>query len=493
MLRHDNTTTTTFSQGFRSALKRFDADAANHPSSGRDMSHPDASGSANGLPSFSKNNPDARASGTAPQGPESTASGGALGSNRELFHPRVSRQALNRREMRADQRAASAIYFKEYRNLAASGASHDDLKSLPAAGVGGCGLSQIAEMETLLQRREISEGQFKAFVSGVRVCGLRWVCQHCAAKAAEDDRKAVNAGIAAGRARGLIPVMLTLTTRHSREDEAGTLLNAIARAEQRVKRLKCWENLPFAGYARVLEWTYGENGHHPHFHTILLMRAGSEAEAVEMVKRIQPSYMGQLAKAGRDGTSKSAWKHSFQVQGAAAASSYITKWGAAEELTGAQHKSGKHGFTHWQLLRLARTGKCEGMTPVQARAFFGARWWEVMVAVKGRAQLYKSDGFKELAAEYLDEHPADEPPEPETVLSLGTRQKRGEQTLLWSLAAPSLLAMKETVERIEDLAEASETVRQALYAGTLPTDTEILNDVQEPDDDLIETEPVSSG
>lgn len=116
-----------------------------------------------------------------------------------------------------------------------------------------------------------------------------------------------------------------------------------------------------------------------------------------------------------------------------------------------------------------------------------------MVAVKGRAQLYKSDGFKELAAEYLDEHPADEPPEPETVLSLGTRQKRGEQTLLWSLAAPSLLAMKETVERIEDLAEASETVRQALYAGTLPTDTEILNDVQEPDDDLIETEPVSSG
>ena len=69
----------------------------------------------------------------------------------------------------------------------------------------------------------------------------------------------------------------------------------------------------------------------------------------------------------------------------------------------------------------------------------------------------------------------------------------GNRLFLWSLAAPSLLAMKETVERIEDLAEASETVRQALYAGTLPTDTEILNDVQEPDDDLIETEPVSSG
>lgn len=98
------------------------------------------------------------------------------------------------------------------------------------------------------------------------------------------------------------------------------------------------------------------------------------------------------------------------------------KMGAAEELTGAQHKSAKHGFTHWQLLRIARTGKFEGMDPVKARAFFGARWWEVMVAVKGRAQLYKSDGFKELASEYLDENPADEPPEPETVLSFGFRE-----------------------------------------------------------------------
>ena len=463
---------------------------ANHPSAqSRTGGQDDATGSS----LFLKKTDTRRVSESAPRRGAETGRNGPLGSNRELFHPQVSKQALNRREVRADQRAASAIYFKEYDRLEASGASFEDLKSLPAAGVGGCGLSQIAEMETLLQRREVSEGQFKAFVSGVRVCGLRWVCQHCAAKAAEDDRVFVNAGIAAGRARGLIPVMMTLTTRHSREDDAGTLLNAIAKAEQRVKRLKCWKKIPFAGYARVLEWTYGDNGHHPHFHTILLMRAGSEAEAVAMVETLKPSYMDQLAKAGRDGISKSAWKHSFQVQGAEAAASYLTKWGAAEELTGAQHKSAKHGFTHWQLLRIARTGKFEGMDPVKARAFFGARWWEVMVAVKGRAQLYKSDGFKELASEYLDENPADEPPEPETVLSFGFREKHGGQTHMWSLAAPSLLAVKEAAECIADLAEASERIRVAIQGGTLPTDTEILDDFHEPDEDLIEPEHPKNG
>ena len=76
MLRQSKHTPTTFSQGFRAALTRLDANTANHlPPAGA----AGVSGCASGQPSFSQNNPDARASGTAPQGPESTASGGALG------------------------------------------------------------------------------------------------------------------------------------------------------------------------------------------------------------------------------------------------------------------------------------------------------------------------------------------------------------------------------------------------------------------------------
>lgn len=401
----------------------------------------------------------------------------ALGSNREYFHPEPAKHAQNRREIRADQRAASAIYFREYRKLEREGADRETLKSLPAAGVGGCGLSQIAGMETLLQRGLVSPAEYRAFITGVQPCGLRWVCQHCAKKAAENDRQTINAALAAARGKGLIPVMLTLTTRHSRQDEAEALLAAIAGAEQRMKRLKAWQRLESAGYARVLEWTYGKNGHHPHFHSIIMMRAESEAEAVAAVKALQPAYMGQLERAGRDGTTPAAWKRSFQVQGAAAASSYLTKWGAAEELTGAQHKDEGQGLNAWQLLRLARKAKAsDDWTAEQARAHYGGKWWEIMRAVKGKAQLYKSEGFKALAAEYLAENPPEEPPEPETLMTFGTRGKGGGSTRMWGLAAPRILAIKETAERIQDAAEAAAEIAARLRAEDFPTDGELLDD-----------------
>lgn len=52
------------------------------------------------------------------------------------------------------------------------------------------------------------------------------------------------------------------------------------------QRLKVWQRLKLRiiGYVRVLEWTYGKHGHHPRFHTILLVRADSEDDAVEMVR-----------------------------------------------------------------------------------------------------------------------------------------------------------------------------------------------------------------
>lgn len=64
---------------------------------------------------------------------------------------------------------------------------------------------------------------------------------------------------------------------------------------------------------------------------------------------------------------------------------------------------------------------------------------------------------------------------------------------MWSLAAPSLLAVKEAAECIADLAEASERIRVAIQGGTLPTDTEILDDFHEPDEDLIEPEHPKNG
>lgn len=414
----------------------------------------------------------------APEGPQTTGETRGLGSNRQSFHPPPTSAQHFRREMSADQRMASSIYFREYRRLEASGASLKVLGNLPARGVGGCGHTQIAGLETKLQRRTPKPDQFKAFMVGLQPCGLRHVCPYCTAKKAERDRSAVNAGLAAARAKGLFPVMLTLTTRHSRKDDPTQLLDAIATAERRLKNQKVWTRLPYAGYARVLEWTYGIGGHHPHYHSIILMRADSEAAAVEAVKGLQQAYMTQLTKAGRDGVSPAAWKHSFQVQGAAKAAAYITKWGLAEELTGSQKKQGKgEGLTTWEMLRLARTSQATGkLNAEQARAFYASRWYEAMIALMGRPQLFKSQGFKELVAEFQAENPPEAVPDPETVLEFGTREKGQPSTFLWERAQLSILAMKETAERVADLQDASRTVRDALLSQTLPTDQELLGE-----------------
>ena len=88
----------------------------------------------------------------------------------------------------------------------------------------------------------------------------------------------------------------------------------------------------------------------------------------------------------------------------------------AEELTGAQKKKAKgEGLTTWALLRLARTAEATPKrTAEEERARFGAIWWEIIRATKGKAQLYKSEGWKELVEAWREQQPEpDEVPEPE--------------------------------------------------------------------------------
>ena len=93
------------------------------------------------------------------------------------------------------------------------------IDALPGRGVTMCGWTQIADTETELMRQPRPDGHH-AYLSGLQMCGLRWVCPICTAKAAQADRQDVNDGLAAARAMGLFPVMVTLTTRHRRGEAA---------------------------------------------------------------------------------------------------------------------------------------------------------------------------------------------------------------------------------------------------------------------------------
>lgn len=431
----------------------------------------------------------------------------ALGIRREYFHPAEASPGeiakKIRREVTADQRQAAALFraFEEASQKA--GASHEEVQDLAGRGVCFCAWTQIAGIETEVMRvpRTKKRGEelhrhWHSYMTGLQMCGLRWVCPVCTAKRAEEDRRAVNDGLSAARDRGLYPVMLTFTTRHHRDEAPADVFAGIKKAEQRIKRLKPWERLSqrSAGYVRVLEWTYQDaSGHHPHFHSVMLIRAESEEEAIAQARTLQPSYMRQLAKAGRDGTSKAAWKHSFQVQGASAVGDYITKWGVAEELTGAQRKDGG-GLTPWQLLRLSRTASGDkGKADKAERARYASIWWEIIQATKHKAQLYKSEGWNQLVEEWRAEQLEPEPepePEPQLVAKLGHRNK-GERdgSTRFLLARRRSLAVREAAESVDDLAAASAAVEAALISG--PQDDDLLK-AEELDLDngpVIEVEP----
>ena len=383
-----------------------------------------------------------------------------------------------RRETAADQRQAAAIYRWYESRLVEHSAPLEELNRMAGRGVCMCGWTQIAETETTLKRVRRDDDRWHAFMSGTQMCGLRWVCPVCTHKRGEQDRQAVNDGLAAGRALGLYPVMLTLTTRHHARERGADILQGIAAAEQRLKRLKVWGRLSerVVGYARVLEWTHGRNGHHPHYHTIFLVHADSQEAAIEAVQELQPAYMRQLESAGRDGTTRAAWQRSFQVQGAAAAEQYITKWGIAEELTGAGAKS---SMTPWRLLRLSRTAETEA-----ERHRAAALWWEIIQATKGKSQLHKSQGWRKLVEEWREAQDEQlEEPEPEVVDVFGIRDKGGEASIAWRQARTRTLVIREAAESHDDLATATARVRTALVRGE--TDQSILDDMADDDIEVV--------
>lgn len=392
------------------------------------------------------------------------------------------RETLNkiRRETLADARQAARIFRSKEAQIKEDGG---DASVLAGRGVCLCGWHQIRDHDSKVMRVRRDE-YWHAYTTGTQMCGLRHVCPVCTAKAAEEDRRFVNDGLAAARALpGVWPVMVTLTTRHSRRERAGDVLAGVKTAEQRLKRLKVWDriNARSLGYVRAFEWTFGKNGHHPHFHTILLIQAETEEEAISLVEEMQPAYMRQLARAGRDGKSAAAWEHSFQVQGAAEAANYVVKWGAVEEITQGHRKDGKgEGLTPWQLLRRSRV-----LDDDRDRQKAAAIWWEIVQATKGMSQLYKSQRFIDLVEEWREQQPdGEEAPEPEQLADLGTRTGRY-ATHRFVAYRVRTLAVREAGERHDDLAVAQAAVEIEICRGKF--DDTVLDALDVPDDaDLID-------
>lgn len=277
-------------------------------------------------------------------------------------------------------------------------------------------------------------GALRASFRGVKVCGNVWGCPVCAARIAHKRREEANAALAWGRSVGVVPVMITLTARHGREDALADLLDGMKEAKRALRQHRAWRGIKarISGTITATEMTHGANGWHPHFHEVLFIDAEDEAEALALVAPLGDAWRASLRGKGLDGAAAA-----FDAQGAGAAGDYLTKWGAGEELTLTGAKRGRRGGrTPRQLLRAA--GEGDG----QARAL----WAEYFRATSGRRrrQLVWSPGLKAAVGldEVEDEAAAQEEAAADEVAAVAEWDGEG-----WRRVRPKRVALMEAAER----------------------------------------------
>lgn len=233
--------------------------------------------------------------------------------------------------------------------------------------------------------------------AGLQTCGSVWACPCCSGTISDARRRELNDLLAWARASSFVPVLLTLTARHSHKDELRTLLERMKKAKQRLAQRREWRTLDLVGSVTATEVTGGgSNGWHPHFHVLMIIRSGCELDAVAAVETLRDAWAACLKGCDLSGTGAA-----FDVRGAAEAGNYVAKWGAAEELALGDRKKGRHGRTPFQLLQDHHDRGDD-----KAAALFV----EFAKTFKGRRQLVWSRGLKSLAGieEKADERIAEE-------------------------------------------------------------------------------------
>lgn len=129
--------------------------------------------------------------------------------------------------------------------------------------------------------------------SGLRLCGSRQ-CPRCAQIIAMERARQLEAGLRywftstneGGQNRGV--VFLTLTMKHSNDDQLDHLLTALKTAKDAVFRNYAYTNVRgirqrfrIAGTASTIEVTWGhKNGWHPHLHLLLMLDRPTTAEDI---------------------------------------------------------------------------------------------------------------------------------------------------------------------------------------------------------------------
>lgn len=231
--------------------------------------------------------------------------------------------------------------------------------------------------------------QFKrAHYGNLVQCANVWVCPVCAGKITE--RRRVELADALGRSPwpGL---MVTLTFQHNKHDKLVDLKNDLILARRRLKSGKWWKlfsrKYGIVGTITHTEQTWGDKfGWHIHSHDLYLVESVPDVGALQA--ELEKHFIKIMASLGRYVKPEIGVNVRVTDKGAA---SYVSKWGAASEMTKSIVKSGMFD------------GNGQHYTPFQLLELYigGAKWagelfQEYAAAMKGVNQVRWSRGLRRL-------------------------------------------------------------------------------------------------
>lgn len=248
-----------------------------------------------------------------------------------------------------------------------------------------------------------------AYYRNLIVCGMPWTCPVCAARITERRRIEI---AQAARMPGYRLVLVTYTVQHNVSERLITVRRALQDAYTFMWSGR-WADAfndfwDVVGTIKALEDTYGKNGFHPHFHSLMFLETGEDTRDLE--GRFQNALKSRWAKALDKYGRSASWDVGLTVKVVYSdIAEYIDKlghepidepgWDIAAEIAKGPAKMGKvHGYTPNQLLLRSYRGEF----------VFEKIWLEHVEGTWKCKQIRWSEGLRELAG--LD---ADEPGEKE--------------------------------------------------------------------------------
>jgi hypothetical protein len=232
---------------------------------------------------------------------------------------------------------------------------------------------------------EIWQKNGKSHLKGLHTCGSVWACPVCSSKVSEHRRADVVQAIQWAKDHNIKVYMLTLTVPHYSSQSVAEVTEKFKAGRVLMKHRKQWlafeAQSDLIGSIQTTEVNYGNNGWHVHSHELLFFSdCGCAPESFDL-----SDYWGKAVKRVGLGETNEHGVHLEPVQSAA---DYMTKWGAAEEITLSRVKKSQYGgINPWGLLQVYADSKNETIAEL---------FKDYVSAFKGKRQHVWSRGLRDL-------------------------------------------------------------------------------------------------